>query len=179
MLRQKEEYRNCIDRFRPLRRQSLGPRPRRPHSAWFTSCYNIHFFFFETNPLYLSTLSYSDRVVYVHSEKQRKRECTPRDDDVQSSQMHESMYDTLLERYLAGNDGVLPLLQSSFRAAGPCGAKDVNISVGHNCPSCNRIVLRCDSCDLLLVGDPSHPLSKCICGNVRLRRLWANWLLLA
>jgi hypothetical protein len=26
-----------------------------------------------------------------------KRECTPRDDDVQSSQMHESMYDTLLE----------------------------------------------------------------------------------
>ena len=92
--------------------------------------------------------------------------------------MHESMYDTLLERYLAGNDGVLPLLQSSFRAAGPCGAKDVNISVGHNCPSCNRIVLRCDSCDLLLVGDPSHPLSKCICGNVRLRRLWANWLLL-
>ena len=78
------------------------------------------------------------------------------------------MYDTLLERCLARNDGVLPLLQSSFRAAGPCGAKDVNISVGHNCPSCNRIVLRCDSCDLLLVGDPSRPLSKCVCGNVLL-----------
>jgi hypothetical protein len=63
---------------------------------------------------------------------------------------------------------MLPLLQSIFRASGPCGAKDVNISVGHNCPSCHRIVLRCDSCDVLLVGDPSHPLSKCICGKVRL-----------
>ncbi len=63
---------------------------------------------------------------------------------------------------------MLPLLQSIFRASGPCGAKDVNISVGHNCPSCHRIVLRCDSCDLLLVGDPSHPLSKCICGKVLL-----------